>query len=177
MVSIGNADGQSILSPSSEKWNIADGFTKIKILRILIELDLQETIAKFGRKDLEEYLPPEMVASRRVEGLERMVFCLRQLIGNCKFSIDSKDKLRVNDLISRIEQVEAVLDGISRIIVNDVTKEEMLIINEGHFKKCFEILRHIKDELNVPLNKAGLIFRKSDDIDLDSLMRNIMEGN
>ena len=174
--SIGKADGSKVVSQESEMWNIADGFTKIKILRLLIELDIHETIALFGRKDMEEFVPEESIPHKRVEAIHRMMFCLRQLIGNCKFSIDKKDKYAINNLIGRIDNVESVINGISYEITNDVTKEKLLRINESHFRKCFDILKDVKDELNIPINRAGLIFRMSEGVDLDAIMNSIIEG-
>ena len=39
VTSLGNASGESVIGLGEKAWNIADGFTKIKILKILIELD------------------------------------------------------------------------------------------------------------------------------------------
>lgn len=175
--SIGKASGEGVISLGTQAWNIADGYTKIKILRLLIELDLQETIAMFGRKDTEEMVDPMIISQRRVEGLNRMLFYLRQLIGNCKFSIETRDKRSVTIIMERLESVEKVITGIAKVLSNEITKEEILVINEDHFRNCFNILRDIKDEMNVPINRAGLIFRKTDEIDLDSLMKNVMEGH
>ena len=61
-------------------------------------------------------------------------------------------------------------------MTNDVTKETELRINEDHFIKCFDILRAIKDELNFPINRAGLIFKASDTMDIDEIMKSIEEG-
>jgi len=176
MVSIGQASGEKVVSLGTEAWNIADGYTKIKILRLLIELDVHETIAMFGRKDIEDDFPDYNVALKRKEGLTRMIFSLKQLIGNCRFSIDKKDQFALDNFVERINNVENVLSGVLFTYVNDVTKEVEYIINEKHFKVCFDILKDIKDELNVPINKAGLIFRKSEDVDLDAIMKTIIEG-
>lgn len=175
--SIGNASGEGVISLGTQAWNIADGFTKIKILRLLIELDLHETIAMFGKKDMEEQIPDEHLPYRRVEAFERMIFSLKQLIGNCKFSIEKgNDEKAISGMMERIEQVEEVADGIASKFINDVTKDEELRINETHFKICFDILRSVKDELNFPINRAGLIFRQSDEMDLDKIMNDIVEG-
>ena len=175
--SIGKASGDGVISPSSEVWNISDGFMKIKVLRLMIQLDLDETIATFGRKDMEEFIDVRTITQRRIEALHRMVFGLRQLIGNCKFTIENKDQKTFDKLMKRIWQVQRVIGGISFIIKNDVTKEDVEVIDEYHFRKCLNILRDIKDEINVPINKAGLIFRKTDEVNLDDLMRNVIEGN
>ena len=171
--------GEGVVSLGTEAWNIADGFTKIKILRLLIQLDLHETIAKFGYNEQEEgqSIYQESIPQKRKEALERMLFTLRQLIGNCRFSIDEKrDKELINTFLKRLENVEDVIDGITTEFFNDVTHETLLVINEKHFNGCFEILRNIKDELNFPLNRANLIFKQSEELDLDRLMSDIIEG-
>ena len=144
----------------------------------MIELDLHETIAMFGKKDMEDQITSnEDIPYRRVEAFERMLFTLRQLIGNCRFSIEKgADEKTIAGMIERIDQVEAVSDGIASKFINDITKEDELKINEEHFRRCFDVLRAIKDELNFPINRAGLIFRQSDEMDLDKIMNDIIEG-
>lgn len=172
--SIGKADGEGVVSLGSQAWNIADGFTKIKILRLLIDIDLNETIAMFGKKDMEEQIPDSEIPYRRYEALQRVLFEIRQLIGNCNFAINKGfDEKIFESYLKRVDNVEKVIDGIGDFLTNDVTKETELRINETHFRKCFDILRGIKDELNYPVNRAGLIFKASDTMDLDEIMREI----
>jgi len=172
-----NASGEGVVSLGTQAWNIADGYTKIKILRLLIQLDLDEEIAMFGRKDDGDQVPDEMINQRRVESFEKMIFHLKQLIGNCKFSIEKgDDEKTVQGFMERLSNVENVANGIADWKINDVTKENSLAINHDHFRACFDILRSIKDELNFPINRAGLIFRQSDEIDLDKIMNDIAEG-
>jgi len=49
-------------------------------------------------------------------------------------------------------------------------------INEELFKKILEILSDVKEKLNTPLNNAGLIFRPSEEVDLDKIMGGIIDG-
>ena len=177
--SIGKASGENVVSLGTDAWNFADGFTKIKILKILIEVDLLEIFSKYGYQSIDDYnaIDSRTLPRIRVEALDRYVFAMKQLIGNCKFSIDDKrDKEIMNSFIERLEEVEKVLDGIASVCTNDLTKEDEVVINEEHFNMCFNIVKEIKDHLNFPLNRAGLIFRQSDEIDLDKMMRGIVEG-
>jgi len=161
----------------TDAWNNADGFSKIKILRLIIQLDIDEEIALFGRKDDIEQIDYDELPYRRVEAFQRFIFHLKQLIGNCKFSIEKGyDEIIINQIEDRIEQVEQVIDRISTQFYNNITKENSLVINEEHFMKCFRILQSIKDELNFPLNRASLIFRQSDSLDLDDIMRSVEDG-
>jgi len=175
--SIGKADGEGVVGLGTQAWNIADGFTKIKILRLLIEIDLNETIAMFGKKEMDEQIDPSNISYRRVDALERVLFSMKQLIGNCNFAIDKgNDEKLIKTFMERIRNVEGVFSGIATELRNEVTKETELRINEGHFNKCFDVLREIKDELNFPINRAGLIFRQGDELDLDAIMRSLEEG-
>lgn len=161
----------------SQAWNSADGYSKIKILRLLIQLDLDEEIAMFGRKDDTELITDEEIPKKRIEGFRRFIFHLRQLIGNCKFSIDKGiDTKIVSQFEDRIDQVDSFSDGIASYFDNNITKESELIINERHFMNCFFILQQIKNELNFPLNRASLIFQQGQTLDLDEIMRSIEEG-
>lgn len=171
--------GDGILTLGQETWNIADGFTKIKILRILIEIDLYENLALFGYQAVEDREKEnlELVPQKRVEALHRILFDLSQLLGNCKFAIhDRKDKIVVDKLKERLNLIEKYIDGAYTVTRNFVTNEETIVINEEHFRRCFNIMRDIKDELNFPVNNAGLIFRQTDTTDLDSLTKDLIEG-
>lgn len=177
VTSIGNASGEGVVSLGTQAWNIADGFTKIKILRLLIQLDLYEEIAMFGKKDMDEQVPNSEIAYRRVEGFDRLLFTLKQLIGNCKFSIEKGDDEKLVKMLNeRIGVVEEYADGIADQQFNDITKESKIVINEEHFQNCLKVLKSIKDELNFPINRAGLIFRQSDEMDLDKIMQDIVQG-
>lgn len=169
--------GEDAVGLGTQAWNIADGFTKIKILRLIIQLDIDEEIAMFGRKDDQDQTQFEEIPYKRVESFEKFIFHLRQLIGNCKFAIEKGiDEKIINQFEQRIDQVDEVSDGIASYFVNDVTKESSLKINENHFKKCITILQNIKNELNFPVNRAGLIFRQGEEMDLDEIMRSIEDG-
>ena len=56
--------------------------------------------------------------------------------------------------------VEERIDACGDVVRNDVTKEEDMIIHEEHFRKCFNVLRSVKDDLNNILDKASLLFLK-----------------
>lgn len=106
VTSFGHASGDAVVSLGSEAWNIADGYTKIKILRLLIEVDLYESMALYGYKDLDDvdYIPSE-VPRRRVEAINRIMTDLQQLIGNCMFSIRTrKDRKKVDVMVQRFRK-------------------------------------------------------------------------
>lgn len=174
---IGKSSGEDAVSLGSQTWNIADGYTKIKILRLIIQLDIDEEVATFGKRDDHAETPENQIPYVRVESFEKFIFHLRQVIGNCRFSIERGfDEKVIESYLNRLEQVEKVSDGIAYHSINQITNEETLVINEPHFKNCMKILHNIKDELNFPINRAGLIFRQGEEMDIDAIMRTVEEG-
>ena len=169
-------EGEDIIQGATKEWNVSDGFTKIDVLKILIEINLFEVMAKFGKQNLEEIVPFEEIPQRRVDGFDRMIFALRQIISNCMFQIDKDDKDKVNRLVERIDAVESRAGGIATEFTNGVTHETQLTINEEHFRKSLDILSNIKEELHYVLNKAGLIFRRGEETNLDEFMKSVYEG-
>lgn len=170
----------SVESLGTEAWNVADGYTKLKILRQLIQLDRFENIAIYGTEDMDSPtdLPYDLnkLNMRRAEALNRMLTTLQQLIGNVKFAIKKDNQWKVEVFIERLENIEEVIEDISEIDEDLVNHEIIIEINEEHFKNCLKILRQIKTDLNFPINEAGLIFKQSDEVDLEALMKDIVEG-
>lgn len=171
-------DGSGDHSVGTEAWNVADGYTKIKILRNLILLDRWETIAEHGTEEMDEDIiyDQNRITKRRVEAMQRFTSTLRQLIGNVKFAIKKGYKDQIKQHEERLDLVRDFLPDISETNENVITHEKELVINEDLFQKIFDILQDIKDQLNFPINASGLIFRESEEIDLDKIMNDIVEG-
>jgi lysyl-tRNA synthetase class I len=171
-------ESDGAISMGSEAWNVADGFVKLKILRQLIQLDRYDTLAQFGTEEVDQDLTitPNELAKRRIEAFQRFVSTLKQLMGNVKFALDNPNKTLMESFEERIKQVEEVMDQLYEESENQVTHEKTLVINEKLFGTGLKILQNIKDDLNTPLNDASLIFRASDDFDLDAVQREIEEG-
>jgi len=162
----------------TDTWNVADGYTKLKILRQLIMLDRWETTAQFGTEEIDEdnIYNNNQIKKRRVEGLERLHSTIKQLLSNVLFSMKKDDVTKIKDLIGRVDNagefIPKMFDEKEDVINHEITFE----INEELFKKILEILSDVKEKLNTPLNNAGLIFRPSEEVDLDKIMGNIIES-
>ena len=162
----------------TEIWNIAGGFTHQKLLKLIAKLDTYETIAQFGKEEIDYdfELSRSQTSVRRIEGLKRLASTLRQLCGNVRFAIQAKDATYVKTLMNRVDTVTKYIDSCLITKDNLVTKKQENSINEKLFTKCLDILSEIKDDINFPMNRAGLIFRRTDDIDLDKIKTDIVFG-
>lgn len=166
------------MSLGSDAWNVADGYTKLKILKQLIYLDRYENIALYGTDDIDEDmgLDQNVLNKRRETALLRYISTLRQLLGNVKFAIRVDDHLKIKVFQSDIDEVEQYVGGVSYNETNQISHETILVINEEHMRNLVTVLQQIKNDINVPINKAGLIFKGSDEIDLDKIMAEIEAG-
>jgi len=163
----------------SESWNVAQGYTNLKILKPLVEMDKYVKIALRGSEEIEFalMLSPEQKVQARIEGIKALVECLRETFENCDFAME-KDGTRnkVEELSKRVEIVAEFLDGISYSEFDARTGVNIIRIDEAHFTNCLNELRSIKKEIPKPLNKNNLIFRDSDEVDLDKLAKQIEES-
>ena len=169
---------QGDIQLGTDPYNVADGFTKLKILKLLYQLDLWDTIAQFGTENLDEDVVMDLnqINKRRVEGLERFISILRQLIGNVYFALRKEDIKQIDSFKDRIKNAQESLPSLYKVSGGDKFNDEEFKINEPLFQKILLILQEVKDKINIPLNKAGLIFRQSEEMDLDKLMEDIVHG-
>lgn len=162
----------------SDAWNVADGYTKLKILRQLIQLDRWDTISQFGTEEIDEDQPYDdnQIRKRRVEALQRFHSTIKQLLGNVLFALRKEDQDDVKLLVGRVNTAGEFMPKAFSTKEDMITHESVFEIVEPLFNKIIEILQDVKDKLNTPLNNAGLIFRPTEEVDLDKIMAEIVEG-
>jgi len=162
----------------TDVWNIAGGFTHQKLLKLIAKLDTYETIAEFGKEEIDYdfYLDGSQNAQRRYEGIKRFASTLYQLCGNIRFAVKVSDAITIRTLMKRIATVRKYLDSCIVMEEDLISKKINYKINERLFGKCLSILSEIKDDVNFPMNRAGLIFRRTDDVDLDHITKDIIFG-
>lgn len=165
---------------NSETWNIADGFTKLKILKQIVVADKLETIAIYGVEDIDDHIlnpiPVENLPQRRVESLYRLKDMMKQLLSNVSFAIRDEDRPKIEAMRKRLLLIESMIGAISYDAENQVDHQHNLYINEEWFQIILTELQEIKEIINKPINHAGLIFRRSDEMDFDELTKEIIEG-
>jgi len=168
------------IESKSDSWNVADGFTKLKILKPLVEMDKLVKIAIYGAENIEEAMElmqfPDIKTMLRIEALNRLIDTLRETIENSRFACKKEQKEVLDKLEQKVFEVRDVLSIIASEKVDMRTNRKQIVIDEEHFSVCIEELRKIKKELPEPLNKSSLIFPTSEEIDLDAIKNQIIEA-
>lgn len=162
----------------SDVWNIAKGYTNLKILSHLVQIDTLITVATFGVENVVDSLliSPQIKTHNRIEALKRILVELYQIYENSWFVMNKINKNLLDKLKKRIDKVNDVIDGIFTKTIDQRIKLTKIKINEKHFNVCLEELKNIKREMNVPLNNSSLIFPTSDEIDFDKMKEELVKG-
>ena len=158
-------------------WNVADRYSKNKIMRPLNLCDYYEDVATFGYDSLVEELinynsPPNDVI--RYRAMVRLVKELIRLIRNTKFALkignSKKTALRyMKDLIL----LQKSLPNLVRTSHNHVDHTSSTKINNyALFDRYLEKIAIIKSKLNEPLNKNHLIFTDKEEFDPRAFKKN-----
>ena len=172
--------GESV-ERSSDTWNVAQGYTNLKILKPLVELDKLIKIAIYGCENIEESLMfmqnPQLKNQLRIEALQRIIDSLRELFENSEFAMNkSGTPATFEELQKRTKAVEDVLSVVTTENLDMRTGQRETAINEQHFNICLNELRAIKQAIPKPLNDNSLIFPSGDEINLDAIKNEIIEG-
>lgn len=172
------AEFDQTITKGTEAWNIAQGYTYLKVLKLLVELDKLVNIALYGVENIEDtfQVPQDMKTHFRLIAINRLLEELKKVIENTKFVLSKPNKELILEYRIRLTKVEFNLEFVKQTQTDMRTKEEKTIILEKQFRECLDELRNIKEEINQPLNDASLIFPSSDEIDLDKLQNKLIFG-
>lgn len=156
----GDGEGGYIQSESGN-WNVADDFSKVKIMMPLAKCEFYEDIATFGYEnfieDLINYNVPNEVA--RIKALERLIKELIKICKNCNFAMKkagTESKLKLHEKNLTIIKKLIPITYVKR--TNQANHTSQIIINEKNFEIILEKVITIKSDINEPLNKNHLIF-------------------
>ena len=169
------------LASDARGWNIAEGYTSLKILKPLVEMDKLVRIAIYGCENIEDSIMinqnPPYKTMMRIEALQRLVDTIQEVFENAEFGVRkglSPETLAT--LQKRTNAVAEVLPAISKQTFDARNNSNNTLINEEHFNRCLNELRAIKKEIPKPLNENSMIFPSSDETNLEQIKEQIIEG-
>jgi len=162
----------------SDAWNVAQGFTQLKILKPLVEMDAMMRVAIYGGETLEQSseMPESYKIRSRIEAINRLVDLLLEVIENSEFACKKKSEEEIKRIEGEVIKVKKCMDAICTEEVDQRTNHKSIRIDEALFSECLETLRKAKREIHEPLNQNNLIFPASDEIDLDKIKDEIVQG-
>lgn len=151
-------------------WNVADSYTKIKIMKPIALCDIYEDVAAFGSESIIEELvgfqsPPNDYI--RFTGLKRLVSELIKLINNAKFALAAGGtKKTALELKKHLLKIKKSLPNLFIVSRDETTNSSTFSIkNYGAFEDVLNLVIKIKSKINEPLNKNHLIFTPTDEFD------------
>ena len=159
----------------SSVWNDAKNYVGGKIHKWLILIDDYESLATFGCSGLynDVFLrDSNLKNTARIQALKRLIHAIKTLIRNTKFAIKSTDKPKLIEHTERLNKILKVVP-LLKIETKRGNKITELNINESLFEKIIDEIHGIIDDVNVEINKAGLIFTQSEEMDIEKMKENL----
>ena len=163
-------DGEDNIVSETGNWNVADQYTKNKIMRPLNRCDYYEDIAYFGYESIAEELgnyqsPPNDLV--KIKAIKRLIMELIRVIDNSKFALKKgntrKTALRYKE---NLQSLHKIIPSLVRISKNKVQKTSTFTIkNLTLFEEILSKISQIKSKINEPLNANHLIFVDKEEFD------------
>lgn len=162
----------------TEAWNIAQYFTGYSIALPLKDLNDLEDVARFGsiKLDDEIMMPDDQFDKRRAEAVKRYWQKLKQVVADTQFKVKVGDREKAKDLYDWLKTVPKYFDGLLYVKSDSVHHEDNIEVNEEFLSLLMDKLVERKEAYLHILDHAGLIFRESDEIDLDKMTNEFVNG-
>lgn len=172
-----DSSGDSIISETGN-WNVADNYSKIKIMKPLLLSDIYEDVATFGYESLVEELINHEAPSDdfiRYKGLERLIRELIKLINNAKFALKKPGtKSQILGYKDKLLKFQKIIPKLIKKNSNQLLKTTTIkIINENLFTEILSHIVELKSKINEPLNKNHLIFTDKQEFDPIAFKKNL----
>jgi len=162
----------------TEAWNIAQYYTGFSIAVPLRELNELEDIARFGtlRMDDDIIMSDDRIEKRRADALQRYWNKLKQIILDTIFKVKHKDKKEAQEIYDRVVDCAKYFDALLEVREDAINHDDKIILNEKFFALIIDYLNARKREYLYVLDRTGLIFRETDEVDLDKLSSDFVHG-
>ncbi len=170
-------DDDSYIISETGNWNVADGFSKSKIMEVLVKADLFQEKATFGFSYFLEdksQIHPDNINDLRIEGMIHLLDELTNLIYNTRFAV-KKEREVLEKLLKELKAAKKIIPQIYKTVNNEVQNTSKTIIDEKNYQKILDRVIEIKSEINEPLNKNHLIFTDKEEFDPQAYKQGIKD--
>lgn len=160
-------------------WNVADKFSKVKIMLPLAKCEFYEDLAQFGYESFIDDLvnwykvPMDVI---KLKGLTRLIKELLRICKNTKFAM--KKGSSKEDLIkyeNQLVEINKVLPALYKYRYDQVRKTRELKLFPELFDQILNRVIEIKSKINEPLNQNDLIFVSKEEFDPRAFKKKLME--
>ncbi len=156
-------------------WNDAKNYISSKVHYWLVLIDNFESLAIFGTNDIygDVFMKDNNLRNTaRIRALDRLIHAMITLIRNTKFAIKPEDKNAFMECTKRLNKIKKFIPKL-KMEVKRGRKVVELNIDETLFENMMNEIHEKIDDINVKINKAGLIFAQFDELDIDKLKENL----
>ena len=162
----------------TEAWNIAQYFTGYSIALPLKDLNDLEVVARFGavRLDDELSMGDDQYSKRRADAVKRYWQKLRQIVADTLFKVKVEDREKTKIIHAWLKEIPKYFDALLNLKEDGILHEKSLEVNEDFLTQLIDELVKNKQEYLYILDRAGLIFREVDDVDLDKMSSEFVHG-
>ena len=162
----------------TEAWNIAQYFTGYSVALPLKDLNDLEDVARFGSVKLDEDIvfSEDQINSRRADAVRRYWQKLRQIVSDTLFKVKVADRKKAEEIQNWLYGLSQYFDALTSSNSNHITGEDHLVINEEFMTTLLDSLVERKQAYLSILDHAGLIFREVDEVDLDKMTNDFVQG-
>lgn len=160
-------------------WNVADRFTKVKIMLPMAKCEMYEDLAQFGYDDfideiINYYNVPMDVT--RLKGLTHLIKELLKICKNVKFAMKKAGtKQELQKYEDQLKSIQKVIPSVYKIHFDQIRKTKNIVLIESKFDVILERVIEIKSKINEPLNKNDLIFVSKEEFDPKEFKKKMME--
>ena len=147
-------------------WNVADQYTKHKIMKPLNLCDYYEDIANFGYESIIDEIinynsiPNDII---KIKALYRLIKQLIRVIDNTKFAL--KKKGTKEEVLKYKKTLKTLIENFPRIIIKSNQSGNLRIRDYELFQNILDQVSEIKSKINEPLNANHLIFTDTEEFD------------
>ena len=159
-----------------ELWNTAKIYSVSHVAEPLVRCKKLITVCLFGVEEIgDEYnVPINIINQNKIQAMNRLLQELKELISTNIGFMKEKNRIKLREAQNRLIKVEEVIDGIDSVSVDQRKSETKITLNTQHFNNCLKELRMINSL--VINNLSDLIFPSGDELNLDKIKRDIIEG-
>lgn len=162
----------------TEAWNIAQYFTGYSIALPLKDLNDLEDVARFGSVKIDEDLlmSDDQFDKRRADAVKRYWQKLKQIVSDTLFKVKKSDREEANQIHEYLKSIPKYFDALLILKSDSINNDDQIDVNEEFLVKIIDKLVEKKQQYLYILDRAGLIFKTSDEVDLDKLTNEFVFG-